>query len=148
MLWLCLLLIEDLLLLELFKKRLITVVKVNLLPALVIGIGNIILLTISKNEYSILTMLTTFTFILSLSIFFSVHYLVIYYLLQPYNQNMELKKASYTIVTLITYVLTYILTDLVLTSELLSIFGILFVVIYVIISLLLVYKIAPRTFKL
>ena len=139
---------EPKVILELFKKRLITVVKVNLLPALVIGIGNIILLTISKNEYSILTMLTTFTFILSLSIFFSVHYLVIYYLLQPYNQNMELKKASYTIVTLITYVLTYILTDLVLTSELLSIFGILFVVIYVIISLLLVYKIAPRTFKL
>ena len=133
---------------ELFKKRLLTVVKVNLLPAFVIGIGNIVLLLISKNTYTTLTLVTTFLFILSLSIFFSVHYLVIYYLLQPFNKDMEVKKASYSFVTLGTYLLCYILTNLVMTSELLSIFGVLFVIIYVILSLFLVYKIAPRTFKL
>ena len=61
---------------------------------------------------------------------------------------MEVKKASYSFVTLGTYLLCYILTNLVMTSELLSIFGVLFVIIYVILSLFLVYKIAPRTFKL
>ena len=139
---------EPKVILELFKKRLLTVVKVNLLPAFVIGIGNIVLLLISKNTYSTLTLVTTFLFILSLSIFFSVHYLVIYYLLQPFNKDMEVKKASYSFVTLGTYLLCYILTNLVMTSELLSIFGVLFVIIYVILSLFLVYKIAPRTFKL
>ena len=139
---------EPKVILELFKKRLLTVVKVNLLPAFVIGIGNIVLLLISKNTYTTLTLVTTFLFILSLSIFFSVHYLVIYYLLQPFNKDMEVKKASYSFVTLGTYLLCYILTNLVMTSELLSIFGVLFVIIYVILSLFLVYKIAPRTFKL
>lgn len=139
---------EPKVILELFKKRLLTVVKVNLLPAFVIGIGNIVLLLISKNTYTTLTLVTTFLFILSLSIFFSVHYLVIYYLLQPFNKDMEVKKASYSFVTLGTYIVCYLLTDLVLTSELLSIFGLLFVIIYVIIALLLVYKIAPKTFKL
>ena len=139
---------EPKVILELFKKRLITVVKVNLIPAFVIGIGNIILFNISSNTYSITTMITTFLFIISLSIFFSVHYLVIYYLLQPFNKNMEVKKASYSFVTLGTYIVCYLLSDLVMSPILLSIFGILFVIIYVILSLKLVYKVAPRTFKL
>ena len=139
---------EPKVILELFKKRLQTVVKVNLLPAFVIGIGNTILLYISSNNYSILTVITSFIFVLLLSIFFSVHYLVIYYLLQPYNKNMELKKASYTIVTLITYVATFLLTGIVLQPEILSIIGLLFVVTYLIISLALISKFAPRTFKL
>ena len=134
--------------LELFKKRLLTVVKVNLIPAFVIGIGNIILMTISKNTYSITTLLTTFLFIISLSVLYSVHYLVIYYLLQPFNKNMQPKKFSYSIATLVTYILTYSISDIILPSEVLSVFGVLIVIVYIIISLLLVYKIAPKTFKL
>ena len=61
---------------------------------------------------------------------------------------MELKKASYTIVTLITYVATFLLTGIVLQPEILSIIGLLFVVTYLIISLALISKFAPRTFKL
>ena len=133
---------------ELFKKRLLTVAKVNLLPAFVIGIGNTVLLLISTNSYSILTFVTTFLFIIFLSIFFSVHYLVLYYLLQPFDKNMEVKKASYSFVTLGTYIVCYKFSDLVLTSEILSVFGIIFVILYTILSLFLVYKVSPRTFKL
>ena len=134
--------------LELFKKRLTTVVKVNMIPAIVIGLGNVIILLISTNTYSTLTIISTFIFIISLSIFFSVHYLVIYYLLQPYNKEMKMRKTSYSVITLITYIITYRLSDLVISSEILSVAGILFVISYVIISLLLVYKASPRTFKL
>jgi hypothetical protein len=134
--------------LELFKKRLLIVTKVNLLPAITIGVGNTILMVISKNTYSIQTLITSFLFIICLSILFSIHYLVIYYLLQPFNKNMKASKISYTIVTLITYLLTYSISDIILPSETLSIFGILFVIIYIIIALPLVYKIAPKTFKL
>lgn len=134
--------------LNLFKKRLTTVVKVNLIPAFIIGIGNIVLLLISNNHYNILTLITTFLFIICLSIFFSVHYLVIYYLLQPYNKEMKMKKMSYSIVTILTYIFTYRLSDLILSSEILSIIGIVFVIAYVSVSLLLVYRVSPRTFKL
>ena len=117
-------------------------------PAFIIGIGNIILLFISKNDYSYLTYITTFLFIISLSIFFSVHYLCMYYLQQPYNKDLEIRKVSYSITNLVTCILCYKLSDIVMTSEKLSIFGIIFVIIYVIISLRLVYKLAPRTFKI
>ena len=61
---------------------------------------------------------------------------------------MQVKKASYSFVTLITYIITYMLTKLVLTSEILSILGIVFVLLYIVISLRIVYKVSPRTFKL
>lgn len=133
-------------LLGLFKKRLITVINVNLLPAITIGIGNAIILGL--NNTSILTIICMIIFIICLSIFFSTHYLVIYYLLQPYNKNMEMRKISYSITTLLTYIVCYQMFSLVLNINILSIFGIMFSCLYIIISLVLVYKIAPQTFKL
>jgi len=133
--------------LELFKKRLIIVSKVNLLPAVIIGIGNIALLILTNNT-NYITLITNFLYIVSLSIFFSVHYLVIYYLFQPFNKEMEVKKVSYSIMTLITYILTYSLAKIVIEPITLCIIVIVFTVIYVLISLKLVYKYAPETFKL
>lgn len=134
-------------LLELFKKRLLTLSKVNLLPALVIGIGNTILLVLCK-EFNLIFIITIFLFIIFLSIFFSVHYLVIYYLLQPFNKDLEVRKLSYSFVTLITYIVSYMMTSVTVSSILLSVFGLLFTIIYIVLGLCLVYKYAPKTFKL
>lgn len=134
--------------LGLFKKRLITVIKVNLIPTLVIAIGNMILLYLSSNDIYWLTYFSSFVFILLCSIFFSVHYLVIYYLLQPYNKDMQMKKASYSIVSLITYFVSYKLIDLVIDSLVFSILGIVFTISYIGIGLFLVYKFSYKTFKI
>ncbi len=134
-------------LLGLFKKRLLTVSKVNLLPALVIAIGNIVLLILCRN-YDLLIIVSTFLFIIFLSIFFSVHYLVIYYLLQPFNKNLEVRKISYSFVTLLTYFVSYTLANVTVNSIVFSILGLLFTIIYIILALMLVYRFAPKTFKL
>lgn len=137
---------ERKMILGLFKKRLLTVIKVNLLPATIIGIGNMILLTITTAN--IISILTTFIFIISLSILFSVHYMVTYYLLQPFNKELEVKKSSYSFVIMFTYFITYTFTDLIIDSVTLSIFGIILTIIYTVSSLLLVSMFAPKTFKL
>lgn len=133
--------------LGLFKKRLLTVIKVNLLPATIIGVGNIILLKITS-EYNIIGYISTFLFIITLSIFFSVHYLVIYYLLQPFNKEMEVKRTSYSFVTMFTYLISYTFTDLVVNSVVLSIVGLIFSIFYILLALILVNRFAPKTFKL
>lgn len=133
--------------LGLFKKRLLTVIKVNLIPASVIATGNVILLILTNN-YSISACISTFLFIIFLSVFFSVHYLVIYYLLQPFNKEMEVKKASYSFVTMFTYIISYAMTDLVINSTIFSLIGLLFTTLYIIIAMILINKLAPRTFKL
>ncbi len=133
-------------LLGLFQKRLKTMIKVNLIPALVIGIGNSLLFYYLQFDWLII--ITSFLFIVLLSIFYSTHYLVIYYLLQPYNKKMEMRKISYSIVTILTYFIAYILTHLLINSVLLSMVGVLCTIVYIGLSLLLVYRFAPRTFHL
>lgn len=133
--------------LSLFKKRLITIIKVNLTPAIVVGLGIDIILYLSSGVFSI-NYITNFLFIIILSIFFSVHYLVVYYLLQPYNKDMQVKKMSYSIVSLIVYFISFSIRNLVMSSFLFSIIGILCTSLYIVLSILLVYKMAPYTFRL
>lgn len=138
---------EPKVLLKLFKKRLLIVTKVNLLPAIIIGIGNTVLLFL-VSKIDILRITATFIFIISSSILFSIHYLVMYYLLQPFDENLEVKKISYEIVTLVTYFLTYQVTNLTLNPIILSLCCLVVTILYIIISRILIYKLAPKTFKL
>lgn len=133
--------------LGLFKKRMLTVIRVNLLPASIIATGNTILLLLN-NDQNFVLIASTFSFIIILSIFFSVHYLVIYYLLQPFNKNMEYHKPSYTIVSLITYLISFAVKDLVINTTVFSIIGLFLTIIYILVSIVLVYKMAPKTFRL
>ena len=139
---------EPKVLLGLFKKRLISIIKINLLPAFIISIGNSILLYLSGGA-DIITFISSFMFIILFSVFFSLHYLVLYYLFQPFNKNMQMKKISYGIASFLTYYFSYLIFyDLVVSSLVLSIIGIVFVAIYIVLALFLVYKFAPRTFKI
>jgi len=134
-------------LLKLFNKRLLTIIKVNLLPVTAIVIGNTLsLIQIASNNYSLYILPSLF--ILALSITFSVHYLAIYYLLQPFDKDMEVKKMSYSIATLIVYFLCYQGTALVIDFHVLTMYGIIACFIYILVAIILVYKFGPRTFKL
>lgn len=138
---------EPKVLLNLFKKRLITLIKVNLLPALMIIIGNGVLLYIT-NEQNIYMYILISLYIIALSIVFSIHYLVIYYLLQPYNSEMQLRKVSYSVVSIITYMICYFATTLSFNYLGFCLLGVFITIFYSIISLYLVYKYSPRTFKI
>src|SRR5699024_10468642 len=87
-------------------------------------------------------------FIITLSIFFSIHYLVIYYLFQPYDKNMKMKSIAYSLISALTYLIAYSLTDFKMATTLFSIIAIIATVAYSIIALIIVYKKAPQTFKI
>lgn len=134
--------------LNMFKIRLKTLIKINLIPALTIALMLPFILYISGGTPNITDYFTIFLFIIITSIFFSVHYLTIYYLLQPYTKNLELKNPIYKIVIFITYYFCYILIDLKLSTTIFTLLFILLTVIYIFISLILVYKNSYKTFKL
>lgn len=137
--------------LELFRARLRTVISLNLLPTAVIAAGLPLLLLVSGGterpvEYPLLA-----GSILTMSVFFSVHYLVLYYLLQPYTAGLEKKSPAYAALTGVTYLVCYFVATRLgsLMSPLL--FGvvlILFCAAYLPIALLLAYRLAPKTFRL
>ena len=134
--------------LNVFKTRLLTVSKVNLIPAVVIAIGLPILLYISGGTTNILDYISIPIFIIVLSIFFSSDYLLIYYLFQPYDKNMKMKSITYSIISAMTYIISYSLTDFRMSTTMFSILAIIATVTYSIIALVLVYKKSPQTFKI
>ena len=134
--------------LGIFKERLKTLVIINLLPAAIIGVGLPLLLYLSGGTDNSLNYIILFVSIISMSIFFSVHYLVMYYLLQPYNVSTEIKSSTYRVVQIITYLVCYYMIQIQLPTFSFGIATIIFCIAYSLISLFIAYKYAPKTFKL
>lgn len=135
-------------LLGVFKERLKTLITINLFPAVEIGLGLTLLLFLTGGTDNNLNYVILLISIIAMSIFFSVHYLVMYYLLQPYNVNTEMKSSTYRVVQAITYFVCYYMIQVKLPTLYFGIATITFSVLYCIISLILVYRLAPQTFKL
>lgn len=134
--------------LGLFTLRLRSAVSINLWPAVVLGLGLPILMYFSGGTDNPLNYLVLFSTIISLSVFFSVHHLVIYYLLQPYNAQVEIKSKSYTLVSGLTYLVSYMFINVKLPTFQFGSCVIAFTVLYLIVALMLAYRLAPKTFKI
>ena len=134
--------------LRLFRIRLREIIKINLLPACIIGAGLALLLFVSGGTDDWLNYVVLTVSVPAFSVFFSVHYLTIYYLLQPYNTATEIKSAVYRIVTMLTYTVCYSAVQLNLPTLIFGAMVIVFCVLYSVVACILVYKIAPKTFRL
>jgi len=134
--------------LGMFKERLKTLITINLLPAFLIGGGLALLLYLSGGTDNPINYLILFVSIIAMSIFFSVHYLVMYYLLQPYNVNTEMKSSTYKAVQGLTYIVSWYMIQIKMPIFTFGIATIVFCIAYSLISLFIAYKYAPKTFKL
>lgn len=134
--------------LRLFQIRLREIMKINAVPALVIGAGLALILFATGGTDNPLNYVVLVVSILCMSLFFSIHYLTIYYLLQPYNAGTELKSGTYRIVLSVTYVVCFALMRLRMPIMIFGIMTIVFCVLYSIVASILVYRFAPKTFRL
>ena len=131
-----------------FKERLKTLILINLLPAILIGVGLAMVLYLSGGTDNSMNYLIIIVSIIAMSIFFSVHYLVLYYLLQPYNASTEMKSSTYKVAQALTYLVVYWFIGVRIPTFYFGIAMIIFCVGYSLISLFIAYKYAPKTFKL
>ncbi len=134
--------------LKLFRERLKTLIKLNIIPALIIASGLTLLIYATGGAVSNINYLLTFLTIISMSIFFSVHHLVLYYLLQPYNIDLELNNPLFSIISSGTYLVCYFAIQVQIPTIIFGTAMIMFTIIYSLIALFLAYKYAPKTFKL
>ena len=133
--------------LEMFRLRLQSLIFINLRPASIIAIGLVILLFASGSSTNLMDYIVLPVTIISLSIFFSVHYLVLYYLLQPYNSEVEMKNPFYQVITVLTYMVCYTFMQQI-DSNYFGIWVIGLTAVYIVIALILAYRLSPKTFKL
>lgn len=134
--------------LSLFKERLKSIIKMNLISSFVLSICFILVLYLSGGTKIKYAYLFLFLSINMISIFFSIHNLVIYYLLQPYNYNCDVKGVSYRIISILTYMICYYVTQINLEFYTFTIITCIFSIVYTVASLVLVYNIAHKTFKI
>ena len=134
--------------LGLFKERLKTLIGLNLIPATVIGFTLALLLFLSGGTSNVYNYFVLFFSILAMSVFFSVHYLVMYYLLQPYNVHTEMKSSTYSVVQGVTYFVCYYMMQLRLPTFYFGLSVTAFCILYSLLSLWFAYRLAPKTFNL
>lgn len=85
--------------------------------------------------------------VLVLSVFFSVHHLFLYYVFQPYSEEMNVKNPFFTVMNIVVYFICFACYQI-RTGGILFIAGVLIVtVVYIIVALLLVYRYAPKMFR-
>ncbi len=136
------------LILKLFRIRLREIIKINIMPAFVIGGGLSLILYASGGTDNPLNYIVLFVSIICMSVFFSIHYLTVYYLLQPYNAASEMKSGTYQIIMSVTYFICYIMMQVKIPLLIFGICCIAFCVIYSIAACILIYRLAPKTFRL
>lgn len=134
--------------LQLFQIRLREIIKINLLPAAVIGCGLAVLLYASGGTGNPMNYVALIVSILCMSIFFSVHYLTIYYLLQPYNAETQIKSGMYQVIMWVTYMVCYMMIQIKMPTLVFGVMTIVFCVLYCIVASILVFKFAPKTFRI
>lgn len=135
-------------LLDLFRIRLRELVKINVVPALATGIGLDLMLYVTGGTERPVYYVIILISVLSLSLFFSVHYLMLYYLIQPYNAETELKSGTYRIILSATYLVSFMLMQQNVSILLFGVLTIVFCVLYSIVASVMVYRLAPGTFRI
>lgn len=137
--------------LPLFWARLRMLVRINLFPAIVMAAGLPLLMLLCGGTEQPVDYLILPVAILALSVFFSTHYLVLYYLLQPYTAGLETRNPAYTVATLATYFASYQGAQALgeqISPLLFELICIGVSLLYVAVALLLVRRLAPKTFRL
>lgn len=134
--------------LGMFKQRLITLILINLQVAIVVSFGLLGILYVVSPSSSFVTFTMVGLLPLSLASFFSVHDLVLYYLLQPYNAQTEIKSGLYSFIRQLTYFICLMIMNMHIPLDLYGSIIILFCVLYIGISLVLIYLFAHKTFKI
>jgi hypothetical protein len=134
--------------LQLFAARLRSVIRINLMPAAVLATGLPIMLLLSGGTAHPLDYFLLFASVLLMAVFFSVHHMVLYYLLQPYNENSETKNPMFTVANAVTYLISYFAIRQEIATSVFGVFLLAFCVLYIAFALLAAYRLAPKTFCL
>lgn len=130
-----------------FKIRLSKIMSLNAVLATMICLGFVVMSFLMPKPFKLFDLALFALCIYSISLFFSVHHLCMYYLLQPYTGELEMKSPIFGMISGIVYFFSYMAMRLD-GSLLFTIIVLCATLLYSVVALLLVYKLAPKTFHI
>lgn len=129
---------------ERLKKMFFLHLPQSLIFALIVSIASIAI----NPSLSLFKLFFIFVSFVSLGVFFCIHSLVLYYLLQPYDEKLEVRSIQHSIATTVTYYLVYLLSRVNLSVEMLVLVVFVSAFVYFFVASILIYQLAPKTFKI
>ena len=132
---------------ELYKIRLREAVKLNLAPAITLGIiSSTMVFLFGGQRYFGQYLLIPAAYVL-MSALFSVHLMTLYYLLQPYTENIKIKNHFHTVLIVISGTLVFVLCWIPAAAWLLVIILAALLALYVFFATKLVRKYSPKHWR-
>jgi hypothetical protein len=129
-----------------FRIRLKKVIIINGLPSLAITLS-LFLFGLIIDSGRIAEIVPILVLIPLLSVFFSVHHLFMYYVLQPYTTELNVKNPLYRIIDGIMYFVCYLCLQIHEAPKNFVLLVFVITIIYTITALILILKYAPKNFK-
>lgn len=134
-------------LLKLFRIRLRDLIRINLLPAGVTAAACIVLARLCFGNDILPAAFLSGAVILAMSIFFSIHYLMLYYIFQPFTAGSNKVNGVYSLIIGMTYWPAYWMSRIEADTRVLGPVILLFAMGYFLAALVLVYRLAPKKFR-
>lgn len=131
-----------------FKIRLKKIVFLNIIPALEMCLCILGVVILNGYLFEITKLIPVLLCIVCLSCFFSIHYLFLYYVIQPYTAELKVKSTLFNLINWGLYLICYECIKIETHSYYFTLGVVIFTILYIIIALILVYKLSPKTFKL
>ncbi|MDO5520057.1 MAG: hypothetical protein Q4G58_06155 [bacterium] len=131
-----------------FKIRLRYLVKLDLQPMLLLCAGISLNIAIAGQPRKIIGLVPMFLTLLIATAFLDIYQLFLYYVFQPYLETYKTKSMGYTICSSAMYLICYSCLQLKVVSIWFTIAVAVITGIWMMISFALIYKLAPRRFKL
>ena len=131
-----------------FNIRLRYVTGYNMLISLSICIGTMVLLGLAGGGVFSAKMLAFYGCVMILSVLFSVHYLFLYYVMQPYTSDLTVKNPVYTIIYQLMYLVCFFCYHYGKANMMFILVVIAATVIYTTVALALVYRLSPKYFRI
>ncbi|OOM11839.1 hypothetical protein [Clostridium saccharobutylicum] len=129
-----------------FKIRLFKVAFINLIPATAIA-SSLMIIALMNGVDSFVNILPMVFMILILSLFFSVHDLFLYYIMQPYTTELNIKSPFFNIINGIVFWICYLSSKIKTPPAYFAGIVLVITVVYIIVALVTVYKLSWKTFK-
>lgn len=124
---------------KLYSKRLKSLILINLLPVFAFS-SLVFIFLVLTTSMSILTLILMFISFNLLSIFFTTHFLSMYYLFKPYDKDSRVVDLRYQVINSILVLSLFFMLRLKINFNLLFVLTICFCTIYVFALLFVIYK--------
>lgn len=134
-------------LLKMFFLRLLRIIYSNIVPTTLLVIG----VAFSMSYYASIKFVDIMPIILllyALAAFFSVHYIFMYYIFQPFTSSLQVKNPFYGLINFVVYFVSYMLIQVPAPPAIFLPIIVALLILYTITAILLVYKKAPQTFRI